>query len=82
MMNKELIKEKLQHKQQLHAELDAILEKNYPAEDAKEIKRIISEYYFNKLSQAFETQAAIEGWNAETYEQWANEHFRSSAKLS
>jgi|GEM_PF-5886397 len=78
MVDKNYLKENLRKKELHHAELNAILEKNYPPEDAKEIKRIIAEYYFNKLTESFDEQAQKEGWTEETYKGWANDHFRNS----
>lgn len=76
-MDKIQIIEQLKEKKRKQAELDSILEKNFSHEDAKEIKRRISGYFYEKLIQSFEKQAIEEGWSHETYIQWANEHFRT-----
>jgi hypothetical protein len=76
-MDKTQIIEQLKEKQRKQAELDAVLEKNFSHEDAKEIKRRISGYFYEKLIQSFEKQAIEEGWTQETYTRWANEHFRT-----
>lgn len=77
-MDKAQIIEKLKEKQRKQAELVSVLEKNFSHEDAKEIKRRISGYFYEKIIQSFEKQAIEEGWTHETYTRWANEHFRTS----
>lgn len=76
-MDKLLVIEQLKEKKRKQAELNAVLDKNFSPEDAKEIKRRISEYFYERLIQSFEEQAVEEGWTRDTYNQWANDHFRT-----
>jgi len=76
-MDKLLVLEQLKEKKRKQAELNEVLEKNFSPEDAREIKKRISEYFYERLIHSFEEQAVEEGWTQETYHQWANDHFRT-----
>ncbi len=76
-MDKQSVIERLMEKKRKHAELEALLDRNYPPEESAEIKKKIGEYYFEKLTNSFHQQAKEEGWNEETYRKWAQEHFRT-----
>ena len=64
----------------LQLELLKIFSRNISDEQLLEIKGILSRYFADKASNEFEKLAEENGWTAETYRKWANEHNRSSAK--
>jgi hypothetical protein len=76
-MDKQVFLEKMHQKQQRHGELWALLEKNYPEAEAAEIKKRISQFFLEKLTQNLGIQAEEEGWTNETYSEWAQAHLRA-----
>ncbi len=64
----------------LQLELLKIFSRNISDNQLLEIKGILSRYFADKATDAFERLAEEKGWTAGTYEKWANEHNRKSSK--
>jgi hypothetical protein len=60
----------------LQMELLKIFNRDLPDEQVLEIRSLLAEYFLNKADEELERLEKEKGWTAETYEQWANEHWR------
>ena len=76
-MDKQQVLNQLLEKRKKQEALNALLERDFSPEDARAIKKRISDYFFEKLTKSFEEQALEEGWTESTYKEWANEHIRT-----
>ena len=62
----------------LQLELLKLFSQNVSDEQLHDIKNMLTNYFFSKASEEFEKLAAEGNWSEATYEQWANEHNRTS----
>lgn len=62
--------------QQLH--LLKMFSKELPIEDWKNIQKILSEYFANKLMDEMDKAWDEKGWNEQTMEEFKTGHFRSN----
>jgi hypothetical protein len=76
-MDKKQLLKTFSEKRQRNAELDAVLNDQFSPKDAAEIRKLIANYFWNKVTEEMEVLAIEKGWTQETYEQWANDHFRT-----
>ncbi|MEO7309233.1 MAG: hypothetical protein ABIX01_02455 [Chitinophagaceae bacterium] len=66
------------NKQQL--EMLRLLDKPLPESDYLELKKRIVQILTKQLDEEMEKLENKNGWTAETYEQWGNEHNRIASK--
>jgi hypothetical protein len=76
-MDKEIAIKQLLEKKKKQEALYQLIEEDFSPEDAVEIKKLIAQYFWSKLSSEFSRLEEENGWTKETYEQWASEHFRT-----
>ncbi len=60
----------------LQMELLKVFNRDLPDEQVLEIRSLLADYFLNKAYEELEKLEKEKGWTAETYEQWANEHWR------
>jgi hypothetical protein len=62
----------------LQLELLKLFSRDIPEEQLHDIKNMLARYFAEKASDQFEQIALEKGWNADTYQQWADEHKRTA----
>lgn len=60
----------------LQMELLKMFNRDLPDEQVLEIRSLLADYFLKKADEELERLEKEKGWTAETYEQWANEHWR------
>lgn len=64
----------------LQLELLKIFQFNIPEKQLLEIKQLLVDYFFKKITHDFDELWDQNGWTEETMHQWANEHLRTPAE--
>jgi hypothetical protein len=60
----------------LQMELLKVFNRDLPDEQVLEIRSLLADYFLKKADEELERLENEKGWTAETYEKWANEHWR------
>lgn len=60
----------------LQMELLKVFNRDVPDEQVMDIRNLLSEYFLNKADEEIEWLEKEKGYTAETYKQWASEHWR------
>jgi hypothetical protein len=60
----------------LQMELLKVFNKDLPDHQVLEIRSLLADYFMQKADDEMNHLEAINGWTADTYKQWAGEHWR------
>ena len=75
-MDKLTVLRNIKHHQERQDALNDWLMKNYPEEDALEIKQLIAAHFAEKLRRQIDEQSSAQGWDGKYFEELANGHDR------
>lgn len=60
------------------ADLQSLLQRPVPPEEAADIRHLIGLYYAERAADLVDNQWAENGWTAETMHDWVREHMRTA----
>lgn len=63
----------MQKRIEFHKDLMTLLQNNLPEKDVNALRKIIADYFIDKLNEEMEKLEEEKGWTKETYDQWLNE---------